>query len=461
MTSLQHKMFAELNTKEVFRNAQQYAFEYLDIASERNVYPTEQAIADMQMFDEPLPVHTGDALEVLGQLHRYAAPATVAQIYGRYFGFVTGGSIPVSLAAKQLSSYWDQNTAMYAQSPAAAKLETIVEGWLRSIFRLPPDTVAGFVSGTSPANLCALAAARYRLFRNQGWDINENGFLNAPPLRIVAGRDAHSSVLKAIALLGFGNKQIEFIEVDDQGRIIPHALPPLDNRTLLILQAGNVNSGSFDHFSEICVKAKQAGAWVHVDGAFGLWASASNKLKHLTAGVELADSWAVDGHKTLNTPYDSGIVLCADKEALTTALQASGDYFVISKERDGMFYTPEMSRRARVFEIWAALKYLGTGGLDDMITTMHDRAKQFADEIKKIPGFQILNDVVFNQVVVCCDSNEKTVDVLNKIQEDRECWVGGSTWQGKKVIRVSVCSWATTTTDISRSVQSFEKAIKS
>jgi glutamate/tyrosine decarboxylase-like PLP-dependent enzyme len=460
MTPLQEQMLSELQSKKLFKQAQEYAFHYLDTAPERNIYPTEEALANLRVFEEPMPRHGTDPTKVLEQLNTYASPANVIQIYGRYFGFVNGSSLPVSLAAKQLSTFWDQNTAMFAQSPAAARLEGVVEKWLQSIFNLPEGTAAGFVSGTSPANICALAAARWRLFKNQGWDFNENGFENAPRIRIVAGREAHSSVIKSICLLGFGKKQIEFVDVDNEGRIIPESLPPLDNSTLLILQAGNVNSGSFDYFSKICGKAREAGAWIHIDGAFGLWAAASNRLKHLTQGIELAHSWAVDGHKTLNTPYDSGIVLCADREALTTALQASGDYFVISKERDGMFYSPEMSRRARIFEIWAALKYLGCEGLDQMIYTMHERATQFATQIGQIPGFRVANEVVFNQVLVACDDDEQTSGVLKNIQDQRECWVGGSTWRGKKVIRVSVCSWVTTEQDIDRSVQSFAKAAK-
>ncbi len=459
MTSLQRQMFAEMQTKDVFERSQQFAFEYVDSISERNVYPTPEAIENMKMFDEEFPATVGSAIQVIEQLNRYAAPATVAQIYGRYFGFVDGGALPVSMAAKQLSTFWDQNTAMYAQSPAAARLEVVVERWLNQLFHLPSETAVGFVSGTSPANVCALAAARFRLYKNQGWNFNENGFAGAPPLRIVAGREAHSSVIKAIALLGFGKKSIEFVETDAQGIIIPDKLPKLDDKTILILQAGNVNSGAFDRFDDICKKARDAGAWIHIDGAFGLWAAVSNKLKHLTAGAELAHSWAADGHKTLNTPYDSGFVLCVDREALTGALQASGDYFVISKERDGMFYSPEMSRRARVFEIWAALKYLGKQGLDEMVTTLHERALQFAREISKVPGFKVINDVVFNQVVVVAESDERTSNVLKKIQEQGECWAGGSVWQGRKVIRVSVCSWATTEEDIRRSVASFRSCL--
>jgi glutamate/tyrosine decarboxylase-like PLP-dependent enzyme len=329
---------------------------------------------------------------------------------------------------------------------------------LKSIFHLPETTVAGFVSGTSGANLCGLAAARYRLLKNLQWDVNASGLFSAPNIRVVAGKQAHSTVIKATALLGFGQKSIEFVEVDDQGRISSDLLPELDNRTLLILQAGNVNSGSFDDFSKICEKARNAGAWIHIDGAFGLWAGAAEQLKHLTKGMEYAHSWAVDGHKTLNTPYDCGIIMCADREALTSALHMSGSYIVVSEDRDGMLYTPEMSKRARIIELWATLKYLGKSGVDQMITTMHERAVQFATKISALDGFTVLNQVVFNQVLVCCDSDEMTNKVLEKIQALRECWVGGSMWQDRRVIRISVCSWATTSDDIDTSVQSFAKA---
>jgi len=233
----------------------------------------------------------------------------------------------------------------------------------------------------------------------------------------------------------------------------------LDNTTLLILAAGNVNSGSFDNFSEICKKAKEAGAWVHIDGAFGLWAAAVKELSHLTNGMEYANSWAVDGHKTLNTPYDCGIVMCNDKDAITSALLTSGGYLILSNDRDGMFYTPEMSRRARIIELWATLKYLGTSGIDQMILGLHLRAKQFVSELSAIEGFTILNDVVFNQVIVCCATDDITNEVIQLIQKERVCWVGGSTWKDKKVIRISVCSWATTEQDVLRSVQSFKSAL--
>ena len=271
------KMFAEIQDKSLFEQAQKHAFQYLDEAFRRNIFPTEDALEKLSIFDEDMPQNQSEGREVIELLHQYGSPATVPAIGGRYFGFVTGSSLPTGLAAKHLATYWDQNSAMYVMSPLASKLESVVESWLKSIFHLPDTTVAGFVSGTSSANLCGLAAARNRLLKNQHWDVNSNGLFGAPNIRVVAGRQAHSTVIKAIGLLGFGQNSIEFVEVDDQGRIIPDFIPELDNRTLLILQAGNVNSGSFDDFSRICEKARNAGAWIHIDGAFGLWAGGAIK----------------------------------------------------------------------------------------------------------------------------------------------------------------------------------------
>ena len=458
--SIQDNMFLEIRNKEIFKQAQAYAFNYLETVFDRNVYPTQAAIDNLEIFEEELPVHTTTAESVLEQLHTYGSPATTATLGGRYFGFITGSAVPVGLAAKNLGTYWDQAPSMNVLSPIGSKLEAVVEKWLVSLFNLPTSTVAGFVSGTSSANLCGLAAARYRILQRNNWDINKKGLRNAPKIRIVTGTQAHSTVLKAVGILGLGQENIEWVPVDDQGRIIPELIPELDENTILILQAGNVNSGAFDNFEQICDTAKKANTWVHVDGAFGLWAGAVEKLKHLTKGVEHASSWAVDGHKTLNTPYDCGIVLCADKEAISAALHMSGSYIVESTERDGMFYTPEMSRRARIIELWSILKYLGKEGIDEMILTMHQRATQFSQEIRQIKGFSVQNDVVFNQVLVRCDSDVITEQVLRNIQLFRECWLGGSVWFDKKVMRVSICSWATTQDDITTSVRSFEKALQ-
>jgi glutamate/tyrosine decarboxylase-like PLP-dependent enzyme len=454
---LREKMFRDMTHKEIFEQAQQYAFDYADAALERNVFPTDEAIKNLEEFTEDMPAAIGKASDIIAQLNQYGSPATVSQIGGRYFGFVNGGVLPVTLAARWLSDFWDQNSALYVISPLASKLEEVSEAWLKDLFGLPGNVVAGFVSGSSLAIFCGLAAGRYRIFQNNNWDINKRGFNGAPKVRIVAGRQAHGTVVKAVALLGFGIDNIEWVDTDAQGRINPSRVPELDENTLLILQAGNVSSGSFDPFDEICDKANQANSWIHIDGAFGLWAAGAERLKHLTRGIEKANSWSVDGHKTLNIPYDSGIVLCNDKDALIQALQASGSYIAYSENRDGMLYTPEMSRRARVIELWAALKYLGKEGVDELVFGLHQRALQIGQELKR-EGFHILNDIVFNQVLVACDNDEITNRTRDYIQKSGECWAGGATWDGKAAIRISVCSWATTEEDIIRSVRAFVTA---
>jgi len=455
--SLRTNMFLELKQKDILEQVKEYAFDYVNKAPERNVFPTVDAVVNLDTFEEPLPDSIGNPKEILEQLNLYASEATISQIGGRYFGFVNGGVIPTALAARWLSDVWDQNAALYVMSPIASKLEDVCESWLKELFDLPDSVVAGFVSGSSLAIFCAIAAGRYRIFKKQGWDINRQGFYGAPQVRIVTGRQVHGTVVKAIALLGFGMDNIEWVDTDNQGRILSSKIPELDEQTILILQAGNVSSGAFDAFDEICAKAKHANAWIHIDGAFGLWAGASNKLKHLTKGMQRANSFSLDGHKTLNTPYGNGIVLCDDREALTHALHASGSYIVRSENRDGMFFTPEMSRRARSIELWAAMKYLGREGIDELVYGLHQRATQISEELDA-EGFDILNDVVFNQVLVACDSDEVTNRTLKNIQDAGECWVGGANWRGKAVMRISVCSWATTKKDISRSVKAFVTA---
>ena len=451
------RMFNEMEQKFVFDDARNAAYDYADRALERNVFPSDDALADLSRFDEELPNAPGNAQQILQQLHDYGSPATVAQIGGRYFGLVNGSVLPVTLAVRWLTDFWDQNTPLYLSSPVASRLEVVTETWLRELFYLPDSCVAGYVSGSSMAILCGIAAARQHHFERLDWDFNRKGYDGAPRLRVVASRQAHGTVSKAIAILGFGSDNVEWIDADEQGRILTGQVPTLDESTILLLQAGNVNSGAFDDFKTLCAKAKKAGAWVHIDGAFGLWAAASKRLAHLTRGIELADSWSFDGHKTLNTPYDSGVIMCRDRDALVNALHAAGSYIVYSDNRDGMLHTPEMSRRARVFELWAALKYLGKSGLDELVYGLHERALQFAAELEQ-QGFKILNEVVFNQVLIGTESEAITAATIAAIQRSGECWVGGTQWQGRSVIRISVCSWATTPQDITRSVEAFVDA---
>ena len=453
-------MFQETKEGHIFKKATSYGLKHLDTVFERKVYPTQEAIDNLHVFDENFPSGSTESSKIIDMLHK-RSDANIASIGGRFFGFVCGSSTPVGIASKNLATYWDQSPSIHVLTPLCSKLETVTENWLKEIFNLPESTVAGFVNGTSTGTLCAIAAARFRILERQGWDVNKKGLFNAPLIKVVTGDEAHSTVFKALAILGLGDDSIEFAETDDHGRLIPELLPELDDKTIVVIQAGNVNGGAFDNFVEICKKANEANAWVHIDGAFGLWASAVPELKHLTEGIELADSWSTDGHKTLNTPYDSGIVLCKDGEALTSALHIQGSYIVLSKERDGMFYTPDMSRRARIVELWATLKFLGKTGLEQLVYTLHLRTLQFAEELKMVEGFEIMNDVVFNQLVISCETDEITTKTIEKIQQLRECWVGGATWRGKKVIRVSISSWATTPEDVTRSVNSFKKAISS
>lgn len=385
--------------KAIYQQVMDYALDYLDTLHERPAYPTEAALAALDALDEPMPQQATAAADILKLLHDVGSPATTAQGGGRYFGFVNGGLLPAALAARLLADVWDQNAALYVMSPIAAKLEQLCEAWLVDLFALPADTAAGLVSGTSMATLCGLLAGRNAILRRQGWDATERGLFAAPPIRVVMSAAAHAAVRKALAMLGIGSAQIEEAAADSQGRFDASQLPPLDGRTLLVLQAGNVNSGAFDPFVPLCRAARQAGAWVHIDGAFGLWARASQSTSALTDGIELADSWSADGHKTLNSPYDNGIALCRDRHALVSALQADGSYLQFSPARDGMLYTPEMSRRARGIELWALLKSLGRSGIDRLISQLCQRAQQFAGELAQ-RSFRILNDVVFNQVLV-------------------------------------------------------------
>ena len=454
---IRRRMFDEFASKAVLDAARDAAYRYIDGIADRSVFPDAEALAAMQVFDQPLPDEPADALTVLRELDQHGAAASVAQIGGRYFGFVNGGIIPASLAVRWLTDAWDQNTPLFLTSPIASKLESVCEQWLCDLFGLPSESVASYVSGTSLSNVCALAAARQRILADLGWDLNRQGLDGAPRIRIIASRAAHATVSKAIALLGFGLDRVEWVAADDQGRIDAQQLPELDSTCILLLQAGNVNSGAFDDFATICPHARERGAWIHIDGAFGLWAAACGDLRGLTAGIELADSWSFDGHKTLNTPYDNGLLLCRDRDALVGALQAAGAYLEYGDERDGMLHTPEMSRRARVFELWAALRYLGRAGIDDLVLGLHQRACQFAAELE-VQGFEILNDVVFNQVLVACGDDAATDATLAAIQQSGECWVGGTTWRDRRAIRISVCSWATTEADVSRSVRAFVDA---
>ena len=459
-TPFQQDMTRQLQEKHLLEQAKEYAFDYLDGVSNRRVSPDVDALAGLAAFDEPMPEQPQKPEEILSQLQTYGAPATSAQGGGRYFGFVNGGITPVGMAARWMADAWDQNSALYVMSPVSSKLEELCERWLVDLLGLPEGTAAGFVSGSSTAIVCALAAARNELLARQGWNVPEQGLWGAPPIRVVLGEQAHSSVYKALALLGMGRSMVTLAPVDEQGRILPDRLPEIDRNTLLILQAGNVNSGSFDPLDALCARANACGAWVHIDGAFGLWAAASEQTRHLVRGMEHADSWSTDAHKTLNAPYDSGIVFVKDRGALVRAMQTSGSYLLYSEQRDGMLYTPEMSRRARSIELWATLKGFGKSGVGALVDGLCENARAFAKGLSK-SGFRVLNDVVFNQVLVACDSPEETKATLARLQADGVCWCGGAVWKQEPVIRISVCSWRTTNEDVDACVAAFVAARRS
>jgi len=448
------EMKDQLKNRELFEDAKRYAYEYMDGVNDMAVVPSPDSLSLLNELTEPLPEGPGAPKDIIKALHDIGSKNTSAETGGRYFGFVNGGVTPVALAARWLADVWDQNSALYVISPIVATLEEICEKWVASLLGLPENTAAGFVSGSSTAILCGLAAARNDILSRQGWDAAKKGLFGAPRVRVVIGKQAHLSVWKALSLLGFGRENCEVVQTDDRGRIKASALPALDGNTILILQAGNVNGGAFDPIDEICETANRAGSWIHVDGAFGLWAAACERTKHLTRGIEKADSWSADAHKTLNSPYDCGIVLCRDRKALLNAMQASGSYVQFSEKRDGMQYTPEMSRRARSVELWATLKYFGRSGVDDLVGHLCHMTEYFAGELSK-NGFIIENEIVFNQIIVRCDEPSRTTELLRYIQSSGICWCGGAKWNEQPVIRISVCSWQTTAEDIDECVKLF------
>jgi len=456
--NLQERMLKELEEKKIFDQARDYAFEYIDKLEEMDVYPSEESLNKLSAFDENIYENPSSPSEILSLLHNIGTLGTVAHTGGRYYGFIIGGATPISQATKWLTDLWDQCGGLYVSSPLNAELEVICEKWLKELLNLPKESVAGFVSGGSMANFSAIIAARYQILKNLGWDVNTKGLNGSPKIRIITHKQIHASIRKNLVLLGFGDVNIEYVSSDNQGRMVVNELPELDNSCLVFLQAGNANSGSFDDFDKVCDLANKANAWVHIDGAFGLWAAASKDLAYLTKGIEKADSWALDAHKTLNLPYDSGIVLCKHSDAMANALQATGDYIIYSNDkRDPMLYTPEMSKRSRAIELWATLKYLGKNGIDEMISTFHNNAKFLAIELEKA-GFTILNEVVYNQILVSLENEEHTKSVLSFLQNSGKIWLGGSLWDDKAVIRISVSSWRTNEADIKTTIELFKKA---
>jgi glutamate/tyrosine decarboxylase-like PLP-dependent enzyme len=436
------------------------ASRYLAGLEDRPVHPGADAVARLAELDEPLPEHPQDAAAVLQRLDELGSPATMANAGGRFFGFVVGGALPVSVAANWLATAWDQNSANPAAAPATAAFELTALRWLRELLDLPRDAAGAFVTGTTMGNLCALAAARHAVLERAGWDVEADGLFGAPPVTVVVGEEAHPTLFKALGVLGLGRNRVVTVPADGQGRMRAERLPRLAGPSIVCVQAGNVNTGAFDPFTELCEQAHRDGAWVHVDGAFGLWAQAAPALRQLCAGVNEADSWATDAHKWLNVPYDSGLAFVRDENALRAAMSVTAAYLPApGGVRIPSDFTPELSRRARGVDVWAALSALGRDGVAALVERCCAHAHTFARGLRGA-GFEVLNEVVLNQVLVRFGDARTTRDVVAKLQADGTCWCGLTEWQGHVAMRISVSSWATTDGDVQGSLAAIVRSAK-
>jgi glutamate/tyrosine decarboxylase-like PLP-dependent enzyme len=429
------------------------AARYLETLEGRAVAPAAESVARLSEFDIPLPNEPATPEEVVRQLDEAGSPATMAMAGSRFFGFVIGGSLPAALAANWLAAAWDQNSALYNVTPATAELERIALGWLLDVLGLPPESGGAFVTGTSVAHLAALAAARHDVLARVGWNVEADGLCGAPPITVITGEEAHPTLFKALGILGLGRNRVVTVPVDQQGRLVTHAMPPIKGPTIVCVQAGNVNTGAYDPIDAICELAREGGAWVHVDGAFGLWARVAPSRAYLAEGVEKADSWATDAHKWLNVPYDCGVAFVRNCDALRAAMAITADYLpTASDHRNPSDFTPELSRRARGVEVWAALRSLGRAGLSELVERNCRHARRFAEAFASA-GYEVLNEVVLNQVLVSFGDRETTSRVIAGVQADGTCWCGGTEWQGQSAMRISVSSWATTDKDVEQSVE--------
>jgi glutamate/tyrosine decarboxylase-like PLP-dependent enzyme len=436
------------------------AVRYLDSLEGRGVAPTPDAIQALHTLSQPLPETPTEPADTLRVLDEVGSAATMAMAGPRFFGFVIGGSLPVALGANWLAGAWDQNSALYRATPGTAVLEEVALRWLLDVLHLPPSCAGSFVTGATVANLCALAAARHAVLRAAGWNVEANGLFGAPPITVVAGAEVHPSVTKSLGMLGLGRSRVVKVPADKQGRMDVSKFPRVSGPTIVCLQVGNVNTGACDPVAEICSRVRGTGAWVHVDGAFGLWAAAAPSRAHLIAGHEQADSWATDAHKWLNVPYDCGLAFVRDRDALQAAMAITAEYLPTQSDiRNPGDFTPELSRRARGVEVWATLRSLGRAGVAELVERNCAQARRFAERLSAA-GFEILNEVVLNQVLVAFGDAERTKQVIEAIQQDGTCWAGITVWQGRTAMRISVSSWATTDADVERSVEAMIRVAK-
>jgi len=434
-------------------DAAERGIKYLEDLDARSVSPRESHVTRLeQALAAPLSDDPTPASEVLSFIDDFGSPATVASAGGRYFGFVTGGAVPASVAANWLAGAWDQNCFGFASSPAVALFEEASLHWLKDILKLPPSAEGALVTGATMANLTCLASARHEVLKRAGWDVENQGLFGAPEINLIVGEEVHASILKVLAMLGLGRDRVTRVPVDKQGRMLPQHIPDFSGPTIVCIQAGNVNSGAFDPAEEIIPQAQLKGAWVHVDGAFGLWARASVDLTAIAKGYEEADSWATDAHKWLNVPYDCGAAFVRSPEAIRGAMSISGSYLLQGERRDAIDLTPDSSRRARAIEVWAALKYFGRSGLAELIDRNCQQARWLADKLEE-SGVEVLNEVVLNQIVVSFGDDQQTRKTIMALQNSGECWCGGTIWQGREAMRISISSWATTKNDIDRALK--------
>ncbi len=439
--------------KELLNETAQRAIRYIESLPERRVAPSKEAVEKLDGFRVPFPAEPVSPISLLKQLDELGSPATMAMPGPRFFGFVIGGALPATVAANWLATAWDQNSGLYTTTPVTAVLEEIALGWLLDVLKLPPETGGAFVTGATVANFTALAAARHGVLARAGWNVEADGLFGAPPITIITSAETHPTVYKSLGMLGLGRNRVIRVPVDTQGRLRADALPAITGPTIVCVQAGNVNTGSFDPIREVCERVHEASAWVHVDGAFGLWARATPAHAHLAEGLEAADSWATDAHKWLNVPYDSGVAFVRDADSLRAAMAITAEYLPTETDyRNPSDFTPELSRRGRGIEVWAALGSLGRSGLAEMIERNCRQARRFAEGFTAA-GCEVLNDVVLNQVLVSFGEPEKTNRVISEIQNDGTCWCGGTVWQGKTAMRISVSCWATTDADVERSLE--------
>jgi glutamate/tyrosine decarboxylase-like PLP-dependent enzyme len=441
------------------------ASDYVESLERRPVFPQVTADELRQLLGGPLPETSSDPQEVVELLAKSAEPGLVATGSGRYFGFVIGGALPSALAADWLASAWDQNAGLYVGGPSASVVEQVVREWVCDLLGLPAHSSIGLVTGTQMGSVVALAAARFRVLERAGWDVGREGLSGAPKVRVLVGAKRHVTIDRALRLLGLGAP--EAVAADSQGRMqaeeLRTALASYDGPTIVCAQAGEVNTGAFDPFEEIADASKQHGAWLHVDGAFGLWAAASPELRKLVRGAERADSWITDAHKWLNVPYDSALVLSSDPDAHRAAMTTSASYLIqddTGTVYDQVDWVPEFSRRARGFAVYAALRTLGRQGLADLVERACACARRFAAGIVEVPGAEVLNEVVLNQVLFRFDSDERTDDALRRVQESGDVWLSGTTWDGRRAIRVSVSNWQTADEEIDLAVESFRQAVQ-